>query len=195
MKTTKGLVLLVMVLALAFAGTTTGAASTRVSARRPATSHVPNSVQAPPRTWLRTLARVFVTWKERHGEVATEIGEELFKEWLREEKCSNLLPAPFFCPPRPSIWGVGFALSWHGRSPGVWTSPNSPRQLVRLRNGATYGLTPGVLYWLTCYVRGDRVTDGGIATNLWYRLPSRGWVNDGWVNTGTNYPIPGVRRC
>lgn len=194
MRASRVLVLLAM-LVFALAAATASAAPARESAWRPAVSSGPTTVQAPPRTWLRTLARVFVTWKERHGEVATEVGEELFKEWLREEKCSNLLPAPFFCRPRPSIWGVGFALSWHGRSPGVWTSPRSPRQLVRRRNGSVYGLTPGVLYWLTCYARGDRVSDGGIVTNLWYRLPSRGWVNDGWLSTGTNSPIPGVRRC
>lgn len=182
---------------------------TSASGRTPQQQLVPGSVdanaapaaaQATP-ALLRSLARLFVHWKEQHGEVATEVGTELLKEYLRGEKCSNLLPAPFFCPapnpvtPRISPWGVGYALTWHGGREFVWDSPSSPRSVIRFSNGSTYTLTPGKLYWLTCYAYGDTATDGGISTNLWYRMPSGGWVNDGWVETATNNPIPGVRHC
>jgi hypothetical protein len=152
---------------------------------------------AAPPPWLKSLARLFVQWKEEHGEVAGEVGKELLKEWLKNEKCSNLLPAPYFCPSASSptaLWGRGYALTWRGKREAVWNSPTSPRSVV-YRNGIVYVLTPGTLYLLTCYARGDTASDGGISTNLWYRLPSGGWVNDGWVQTGTNSVIPGVAHC
>lgn len=167
--------------------------------RAPAHADVRGTQSAFP-TWLKNLAREFLEWKAEHGEVAQEVATEALKEWLREEKCSNLLPAPFFCRsqvahPKPVHWGAGYALSWNGLREVVWTQPRSPRAPVRLANGSRYTLTPGTLYWLTCYSRGDTVTDGGIRTNLWYRLPSGGWVNDGWLQTGTNNVIAGVGHC
>jgi hypothetical protein len=48
---------------------------------------------------------------------------------------------------------------------------------------------------LTCYAYGQTITDGGIRTSLWYRLTTGVWINDGWIDTGTDSVIPGVRRC
>jgi hypothetical protein len=143
--------------------------------------------------WIRNVGRRFVIRKIRIGEIPRKVGEEGLKEWLRSgaKQCASYLPAPYFCPRRQAIWsrwGVGYALSWNGRVPGAWTSPTSPRRIVK-------AMRVGVAYWLTCWTRGDRVSDGGIVTNLWYRLPSGSYVNDGWFETGTNSVIPGVGHC
>jgi len=162
----------------------------------------PNSADAqtaeravPLGRWWRTLARRYVNRKVIAKEVGKQAAEHALEEWLLNGKCSSLLPAQYFCPRTPLRWGLGYALTWGGRQPGVWTSPSSPRRLVRLTDGTVYALRVGTLYWLTCHVRGDLVTDGGIRTNLWYRLRSGGYVNDGWLQTGTNSVIPGVRSC
>jgi hypothetical protein len=142
---------------------------------------------------IKNVARRLVHRKVEIGEIPREVAKEGISEWLRSgaKLCPSYLPAPFFCPHRKvvwSYWGVGYALSWHNRVPGAWSSPSSPRRLV-------YAMTVGVPYWLTCWTRGDRVTDGGIVTRLWYRLRSGNYVNDGWFETGTNGVIPGVAHC
>jgi hypothetical protein len=143
--------------------------------------------------WIRNVARRLVNFKIEIGEVPKHIAKEGLTDWLHSgaKFCPSYLPAPYFCPQRKVVWsrwGVGYALSWHRRVPGAWTSPRSPRRLV-------YAMRVGVPYWLTCWTVGDRVSDGGIITNLWYRLPSGSYVNDGWFETGTNSVIPGVRHC
>jgi hypothetical protein len=151
--------------------------------------------EAVPTQWLKSLARRYFAWKEEH-EGTDEVAKQLLEAYLENDKCSSLLPAMFFCPaksppplkPPRAFWGSGFALSWHGASPGSWSAPRMPRHVIR-------ALTPGVLYSLTCWASGSVVTDGGIVTKLWYRLPGGGWVNDGWVDTGTNGVIPGVAHC
>jgi hypothetical protein len=151
--------------------------------------------RVPIGQWLRNLARRHLNWKVNARRATKAAASGALKRWLSERECSPLLPSEFFCPEEPLQWGVGQALTWNGRVPGVWTSPSSPREPVRLESGAPYTLRSGVLYWLTCYAWGDRGRDTWIGTSLWYRLRSGGYVNDGWLETGTNDVIPGVRRC
>jgi hypothetical protein len=186
-------VLIATLAVFALAAVATATAPAKPS--RPTVLSAPEAKSAIPFSRLRLLARKYVNFKIFRKEITKEVGKEALHELLVEGRCSALLPARFFCPSKPPVWGLGFALNWGGRSPGVWNSPSSPRRLIRLQNGGVYTLRPGVLYWLTCYAYGDKVSDGGIVTRLWYRLRSRGWVNDGWVDTGTNYVIPGVRHC
>ena len=143
--------------------------------------------------WIKNVAKRLLDRQVRVGEVTKEFAKEAVAEWVRSgaKVCPSYLPAPYFCPRKQTIWsrwGVGYALRWRGRVPGAWTSPTSPRRLV-------YAMTPGVPYWLTCYTRGDTVSDGGIVTSMWYRLRSGSYVNDGWFETGTNSVIPGVTHC
>jgi hypothetical protein len=142
--------------------------------------------------WMRTLATRYLNRRVRIGEISGEVAKHALFEWShsRGEFC-QILPGRFFCPARPQVitrWGIGYALSWNGNSPYAWTSPTWPRI-------ARFVLTPGYAFWLTCYTYGDRVTDGGIKTSLWYRLTGGTYVNDGWVETGTNAPIAGMSHC
>lgn len=142
--------------------------------------------------WMRTLASRYLNRRVKIGEISAEVAKHALFEWShsRGEVCS-LLPNRFFCPARPQLitrWGIGYALQWNGRWPYSWSSPASPRK-------ALWILTPGNAFWLTCYTYGDRVTDGGIVTSLWYRLTNNTFVNDGWVETGTNAPIAGMSHC
>jgi hypothetical protein len=145
---------------------------------------------------LRSLGRRVLTKEniKRYGKKAgKEIAEEAFDSWIESagSDCPRFLTVRFFCERPSSVpdrWGVGRALTWGGRSPGAWSSPYRQRTF----RGA---LRVGLFYWLTCYAYGQTITDGGISTALWYRLTSGVWVNDGWIDTGTNSVIPGVRRC
>jgi hypothetical protein len=182
-------VLAAVVLTISAAASSSSAARAETRASHPQTSE--RSLGIP--LWIRNVARRLVNRKVRIGELPKEIAKEGLSEWLRSgaELCPSYLPGPYFCPVRKviwSYWGVGYALTWHGQVPGAWTSPRSPRRLVK-------AMKVGVAYWLTCWTRGDLVTDGGIATRLWYRLRSGSFVNDGWFETGTNSVIPGVRHC
>jgi hypothetical protein len=145
---------------------------------------------------LRSLGRRVLTKEniKRYGKKAgKEIAEQAFDSWVQSagSDCPTFLTVRFFCTRPPTTqarWGVGQALTWRGRVPGTWSSPG----VVRSIRGS---LRVGAFYWLTCYAYGDLVSDGGISTRLWYRLRSGVWVNDGWVDTGTNDVIPGVSRC
>jgi hypothetical protein len=107
----------------------------------------------------------------------------------RSEGGTCLRPiAVSFCRPEPQGMVTGVSLIWNGKWPGVWSSPSSPRTLL-------HGLGPGYLQKTTCYRYGDRASDGVIATRLWYRLEGGGYVNDGFLETGTNAPVPGSRPC
>ena len=93
-----------------------------------------------------------------------------------------------FCRPEPRGVVTGVSLIWNGRRPGVWSFPSSPRKLLRV-------LGAGHVQKTTCYAYGDRASDGVIATRLWYRLEGGGFVNDGFLETGTNAPVPASRPC
>jgi hypothetical protein len=145
---------------------------------------------------LRTLGRRVLNKEniKRYGKKAgKEIAEQAFDSWVESagSDCPRFLTVRFFCDRPASVparWGVGRALSWRGGTPGAWSSPYQGRRF-------TGSLRVGWFYWLKCFGYGQTITDGGIATDLWYRLPSGEWVNDGWLDTGTNDAIPGVRRC
>jgi hypothetical protein len=96
MRLLSGLAVASLCLGLALATSTAGGARVQPRALG-AVSSLSTKQHAEAPAWLVSLARRLVQWKEVHGEVATEVGSELLKEWLREEKCSNLLPSPFFC--------------------------------------------------------------------------------------------------
>ncbi len=51
---------------------------------------------------------------------------------------------------------------------------------------------PGERIAIECQVQGDWVDGRWGCTNLWDRIPGRGYVSDGWVDTGTNGPLKGV---
>ncbi len=77
-----------------------------------------------------------------------------------------------------------------GGVPGVWTRSYSPRQLF----GPS--LVVGRVYYLTCWVLGDRINGlYGSTTNLWYRVTNGGYVSDAFLYTGTDYVINGVEHC
>jgi hypothetical protein len=185
--------------ALVFALLLCGSASTTsqgsVPARSVSHADAPRTVPIP--SWLtrplRNLGRRVLNkeFAKRMGKKAAKnAAEEAFDLWLDSgaTDCPQFLPEKYFCNETPARWGVGQALSWRGRSPGTWSSPVSPRRYLG-------SLPVGGFFWLTCFWYGDLVTDGGIRTSLWYRLSNNYWVNDGWVDTGTNSVIKGVRRC
>jgi hypothetical protein len=186
------LVVAAAVLALSLGATAASAHAPRESVA-PRLQGTENRV--PIAQWLRNLARQYLDWKVNARRVTKAGATWAFRRWVSEQKCSPLLPTEFFCPEEPPRWGVGQGLSWNGRVAAVWSSPVSPRTPVRVSTGAPDTLRPGVLYWLTCYARGDWARDTWIDTNLWYRLRSGGYVNDGWLLTGANDVIPGVRPC
>ena len=85
--------------------------------------------------------------------------------------------------------GTGLALGYYGLQPGVWSAPSVAATEV------APALIPGVAYELACWRRGDTIEGPFGTTDLWYRLPSGGYVTDAYLYTGTNRAIPGVRRC
>jgi len=147
----------------------------------------------PP--FLRNVARRFVrqppaNLARRAGRKAIRTAAEEFLE-SDGEQCGYPLPETF-CDRRPIAgrvrWGVGQALLYNGRPPGVWNRPSTPRSLI----GA---LVPNAVYYLTCWTLGDRVSGPFVSTDLWYRLVSGGYVSDALLYTGTNDVITGVRHC
>lgn len=56
-------------------------------------------------------------------------------------------------------------------------------------------LRPGERVAIECQVQGDWVDGRWGRTNLWDRIPGRGYVSDGWGDTGTNGPLKGVPTC
>lgn len=184
-----------LVLAASFTATSASRAQ-RAASDTPATAEaLPVSGSALPIRIpfrIKSLARHWLEGAGHAGHLAPHLVAHELKTWRNSHgtRC-HYLPRSYFCPRSKSIWyrwGLGYALSWRNKAPGAWNSPSWPRHIV-------YVMTPGRLFWLTCWTRGDTVTDGGIVTNLWYRMPSGNYVNDGWVDTGTNNPILGVRHC
>jgi hypothetical protein len=115
------------------------------------------------------------------------------QQWTQSRGTVCLAPLRVvFCSWQTSPSGIGLALGSGGEVPGEWSTP------FGVAGQHPPGLTPGLTYWLTCWTAGG--TSYGPATNwqntnLWYRLTNGLYVNDAWVYTGTNSPIPGVRHC
>lgn len=105
--------------------------------------------------------------------------------------CSGITPDRF-CSSRVDDGRLGLGqamLSTDGRRPGVWDRTYSRQYEV------AQPLVPGQVYYLSCWLLGDRVVGPYGSTDLWYRLWGSGYVSDALLYTGTNYQIPGVRRC
>lgn len=182
--------LLVVALVIALALNSSASAVPATSTESPA-PRAQEAQLSPAARWFRNVARRYLTRKVDARRITKKVAKEAFKEWLESEatSCPSPLPDRFFCPEEPSRLGVGIALRLGDRLPGVWTSPVSPRRLLG-------PLRQGGLYWLSCHRYGDRSVDGVVATSLWYRLlDGGGWVNDGWLYTGTDDPISGVKPC
>jgi hypothetical protein len=158
-----------------------------------ATANAPQGIPSTLFTRFKVMLPRYAKFNSRVKKFVEEAGPEALDyaldSWMdsRGDTCRTPI-APNFCRPEPPRLITGVALSWGGRVPGVWTAASSPRKLSRT-------LQPGTLQSLSCYVSGDRATDGGIKTSLWYRLSGGGYVNDGWLETGSNQPVVGVPRC
>jgi hypothetical protein len=165
-----------------------GATARPVAAARPARS-------APFRipSWIKNLAHDLGDFRESLGDVPKEVVKHGLEDWLRSggTYCPFFLPSRYFCPRQHSVWsywGVGYALSFGGKVPGAWSTPYKNRTFA-------YPLEPGKPFWLTCWTYGQRSSDGDHVTGLWYQLTDGFWVNDAWLDTGTNFRIPGVSHC
>jgi hypothetical protein len=86
--------------------------------------------------------------------------------------------------PHTQTWGVG-----------VTFSANTP---VFADNASRYYLPARQVLTLVCWQYGGVLTGPtGYSTGLYYRLGnfSGGYVNDAWIDTGTDYVVPGVPKC
>jgi hypothetical protein len=147
--------------------------------------------------WLKNVAW---TWTKKYTKkVGKELGEEAVDAtatWVASDgtECNFPLPQKF-CSSRTQasapgpVWGLGVARSWSGGRPGIWNKVTSPR------SRASYGLVPGIAYWLKCWAHGDWIRTPGGYSNLWYRLSNDWYTPDVWLDTGTNNAIPGVQHC
>ncbi|MFC5476259.1 peptidoglycan DD-metalloendopeptidase family protein [Paraherbaspirillum soli] len=73
------------------------------------------------------------------------------------------------------------------------------RGAVNLRNAPSLSadiigsLQNGAKVLLACYAYGDSVDGNWGKTTLWYKLTTKQWISDGFVNTGSNNPV--VAAC
>lgn len=113
-----------------------------------------------------------------------------FNSWKRSNATDcSALPFKFFCAPPPSrVWGRGMALRIDGDVPGQFAYPSA-----QIRSSGS--LVPGVVYWLTCWSAGPRITNHAQWSTLWYQLTNKYWVSDAWLDTGTFNALPGVAHC
>ena len=96
----------------------------------------------------------------------------------------------FFCDrPPASSWGRGLAIRIGRLGPGEFASPWHPEASPQQT------LTPGIVFWLTCWTGGATINNGVARSNLWYRLTNDLYVSDGWLDTGSNQPLTSVRHC
>jgi hypothetical protein len=110
------------------------------------------------------------------------------KKWIKSGGTECQFPFPErFCTQRARE-GLGQAVYYRG-TPGVWSRSVSPRHEV----GAP--LVVGSVYYLSCWLLGDRIYGPYGSTDLWYRLRNGGYVSDALLYTGTNYVISGVAHC
>jgi hypothetical protein len=111
------------------------------------------------------------------------------RKWVLSGGTECVFPFPEkFCS-TPARWGLGQALWYRGRRPGVWNRSYAPMYEISLP------LVPGQVYHLTCWLLGDRVYGPYGYTNLWYRVRNGGYVSDALLYTGTNDVISGVAHC
>ncbi len=146
---------------------------------------------APIPPFLRNIASRFV--RQPPTKLVLRVGKAAIKragkEWLMSDGTECVFPFPErFCSV-PRRWGLGQALWYNGLRPGVWNRPYGARHQISDQ------LVPGRVYYLTCWVLGDRVYGPYGYTNLWYRVTNGGYVPDAVLYTGTNDVIPGVAHC
>jgi hypothetical protein len=181
----------------AIAAVPTQAAAERPSPPTRPTAHA--ALFAPRITpLLKNLAmrRATIVFGKRF---ATSSGRRVLKmatkvvlKWEKSKarQCPDPLPGWFFCSQPPSThWGRGLALEINYRGPGEFRSPWRPG------DPPLQTLTPGVVFWLTCWTPGATIDNHVYRSNLWYRLTNGLYVSDGWLDTGTNAPLTGVARC
>jgi hypothetical protein len=125
--------------------------------------------------------------------IATKVARKTItnagETWFESGGTECVFPFPQkFCVQR-TVWGLGQALWYNGRRPGVWS------RTVRPRHEVNQPLVANVVYDLTCWALGERVNGPYGSTDLWYRVVSGGYVSDALLYTGTNYVYPGVRHC
>jgi hypothetical protein len=170
-----------------------GAAAPAAPPAAAATARATVSPELP--SWLSdavvNLARKYATKayaKKFAKATATYLAKRAIRKWLASsaQRCPEVLPGKYFCSPPPQPrWGRGMALQIAGRWPPEVDASGVARRYLR----------PGYIFWLTCWSSGGRVDNGFATSNLWYRLTNGLWVNDAWLDTGTNYPLPGVAHC
>jgi hypothetical protein len=141
--------------------------------------------------FLKNIARRF--WQSPPVRIARRFTKREIKssvrDWLISGGTDCQFPLPeSFCSWRPRL-GLGQAVSYYGRAPGVWNRPSSPRYEV------SQPLVPGRVYYLYCWQYGESIRGPLGTTSLWYRVSNGGYVSDAFLYTGTNSAIPGVRRC
>ena len=131
-------------------------------------------VRVPPKRIAKTVAKRTI---KRAG-----------KKWILSGGTECVFPFPQqFCTQQARN-GLGQAL-YFGGPPGVWNRGFSPRRQI------SAPLLVGRVYYLTCWVLGDRVNGPYGSTNLWYRVANGGYVSDALLYTGTNDVIRGVAHC
>ena len=147
--------------------------------------------------WIKNVARRWaVRFAKRVGKEAGDQALDAATEWILSGGTECSFPFPQrFCSSRwrtsapGPVWGLGEAMWYYGRPPGVWSRPFGQRYEI------SRPLVPGTVYWLTCWTIGDRVYGPWGSNDLWYRVTNGGYTPDALLYTGTNYAIPGVRRC
>jgi hypothetical protein len=166
-------------------------AAAAAPARDSATAGAPVQAHAaaiPP--FLRNIARrwVRVPPKKIAKTVAKRVIKRAGRKWLTSGGTECVFPFPDrFCTQRARN-GLGQALYWGG-PPGVWSRTYSPRREI------SSPLVVGQVYYLTCWLLGDRIYGPYGSTDLWYRVTNGGYVSDALLYTGTNYVIRGVAHC
>lgn len=203
MRSSRVLILIVMAgVIVALASPASSNLAARAEATGPHAASAAQPIRFPFLRWLKPLARHHVHTKIEIGEFPKHAALHALKHWSESwdhsegeqvRSCSRYLPARFFCAPPQRYYrlGVGYAIPWNDRRPAAWSSPTWPRYV----RGYLYEWR---LYWLSCWTGGDTlfVPYRNIKSNLWYRLLVSGYyVNDAWLDTGTNYRIRGVRQC
>jgi hypothetical protein len=147
---------------------------------------------APIPPFLRNLAQRFVRQPPR--KIVLRVGKAAVRraarEWITSGGTECVFPFPErFCSVANTRWGLGQAVWYNARPPGVWNRTFRPRYEI------SAPLVPGKVYYLTCWGLGDRVYGPFGYTNLWYRVANGGYVSDALLYTGTNDVIPGVAHC
>jgi hypothetical protein len=179
--------------ALAIAAVVLLAASSTAQASTPPSSpptHGQRAMQASLiEDALKSLAK---TWAKRAAKRFGRTAKEAAISYVASDftTCNFPLPKKFCRVDDTPSWGLGMAVSsFSGSRAGVWSQPRLPAREV------AQPLVPGVVYWLTCYTFGQRLSGPLGVSDLWYHMNPVGWVSDTWLGTGTNDVFPGVEHC